>query len=145
MFNLKAFVTGAALMAASVSGAHAGMVVLERDGMGTGEFEFSFSSNAPRFVGALLEFGDYDRLGVSVTDGTDTVLPLVETEPGESILFGFGAGQSGNYVVNVSGLGDDGLFGIKIEAVPLPGAALLLVSALGVGGLLARRRRSSAI
>ncbi|MGI9331615.1 MAG: hypothetical protein ACR2RL_00480 [Gammaproteobacteria bacterium] len=146
MRRLQSVILSAALLLAGAGSVQAGMVVLDSaDANDVGDntntaFRFEFSSNAPRFTGALLEFRDYEVLGIIVSNGSDFVQPLIQSAPGRNILFSFGAGSTDDYFVNVLAVGS-GAFGLKIEAVPIPAAALLFASALGVTGLLARRRR----
>lgn len=147
--KISAIIMGLALSVAGAGTAQAGMVVLDSgtaNGIGSNggnAFEFSFSSNAPKFEGALLEFADYDLLGITVSDSTgDFVQPLIANAPGQSFLFSFAAGGAGDYIAKVFTSGN-GAFGLEIQAVPIPAAAILFASALGITGLLARRRKAA--
>lgn len=112
---------------------------------GGSPFEFSFSALGDGPIeGALLEFLDYDSLGISIIDSNGlVVLPLIEFSPAQSILFDFMNLGSGDYTALVSAIGN-GAFGLEIQqalSVPEPPAiALFVVGLIGVGALVWRRR-----
>ena len=145
--KLQALVASAMLLC-FMGGAQAGMVVLDAaDANGIGDnggspFLFNFSSDGPKFEGALLEFADYDALGIAITDDTGYVVaPLIEI-PGQSILFSF-MGTTGNYTAHVTGIGN-GAFGLEIQAVPIPAAMVLFGSAIALFGVMGRSKKLKA-
>ena len=123
------------------------MVVLDEAGVGDGggqPFTFDFTSSAPAFKGTLLQFAGYEALGVAITDDNGVVLaPLITFNPARNILFDF-KGTTGNYTAHVSAIGEGGVFGIQIQAVPIPAAMVLFASALALFGVIGRSKKASA-
>ncbi|MGI9336401.1 MAG: hypothetical protein ACR2RL_24895 [Gammaproteobacteria bacterium] len=148
--KLQALVAAAFLLS-WMGGAQAGMVVLGADvanGIGdqgnTGQpdspFLFPFSSDAPKFEGALVELANYDALAIAVTDENGFALvPQIEFNPGKTILFSF-MGTTGNYTAHVAGVGP-GAFGLEIRAVPIPAAMILFGSAIALFGVMGRSKK----
>lgn len=146
--KLQALVASAMLLC-FMGGAQAGMVVLdEADANGIGDnggspFLFNFSSDAPKFEGALVELLDYDALAIAITDGNGFVgAPIIEFSPAKSILFSF-MGTTGNYTAHVTGVGN-GAFGLEIQAVPIPAAMILFGSAIALFGVMGRSKKLKA-
>jgi hypothetical protein len=114
------------------------------------DFIFGFSGKTYSFVADMtsayevtltdFEFpGPFDILGVAITTSTESVGELLA--PGSRT---FGLEMGNTYFANVLGRADDelgaGLFGIKVSAVPIPSALMLLGS--GILGLFVLKRKS---
>lgn len=140
-------------MLATVAPAWGGHMLLdptEANGIGDGggsPFLFEFESPAPMFEFALLEFADYESLGLAITDDTGFALMPVIHSPGSSMMGTF-AGTTGNYMARVTGVGN-GAFGLQVVGIPEvgipePGSWLLMTGAL-VGIAVCRNRFDSLV
>jgi hypothetical protein len=108
-------------------------------------YNFDIGANPGEFEATLsdLSFGPlgFDFLGLSISTATHT-LGAIES-PG--VIYFSGTPET-TYYANIFGVGagefDTGLFGVQVEAVPLPPSLLMILSGLFL--LVAVRRRSGA-
>ncbi|MGD8558049.1 MAG: PEP-CTERM sorting domain-containing protein [Gammaproteobacteria bacterium] len=112
--------------------------------------EGSFNvTQAGQYEAMLVDFvfpTEFDSLGLQITDAStfEHRAEYFSTNGGFTLTFD---AQPGLHYVNVLGdAGGDldiGLYGLKISAVPLPSAIVLLISAIGLLGTFAWRKRVS--
>ena len=134
----------------SASDARATIILDVADANGIGDnggspFLFAFSALGPGLIdGDLLEFLDYDALGIAITDSAGfVVVPLISFSPASSFSFSFLATNPLDFTAHVTGVGN-GAFGLEIRqvmSVPEPSTiGLFFIGLIGVGMLALRRR-----
>ena len=111
------------------------------------EFEFNnpFAPREALFEVALVQFVDYDGLGIAIFDDMSTVVePLVSFSPAQNILFDF-TSSAPSLTASVAGVGDTGVFGLDIQAtavpVPEPSSILPMMLAVALSAMSLLRRQ----